>query len=499
VKKGWVGQHTFKAGAQIQYLKHYQLVGTPGNSIYTDDTNQMVDGGVLVRDPTSTGRPAGCNVLQPSPMMGSAATPCFQMTYFEPPRAQVRVGWAVGGFVQDTWRPTSWLTIVPGLRVDYGTARNSLDEVVQNLLGFGPRLGVSVDLTRDGKTLLKFAYGRANEVSSLRTATLADVGASQSTWEWNRATGRFSKFFSSQGGDRGYDLRGQCADGTLHIDCGNGKLSLRPPHSDFVTMSLERELSRNVMVGITYTYRKLADLWEDIEVNANRTLDGGTYASFGDPRYGQVKAFRPSEVAFRRYNAIDFVLNGAPSPNWNFFVAYTLSFLDGTLDDQFSTLRDDPARDFRFYGYLSDDHRHQLKANGSYSWKGLSLGLNLVFLTGAPATRLYLQNIGYVGRYSWRGLDPNADPNDIRKWTELRSPDILDIGLRVQYDAHALIKQHLSFIVDLFNALDLSTAANQGGNTMNQAGFEARNAVSYGAATNRQVPFRVQFGLRYQY
>ena len=62
-----------------------------------------------------------------------------------------------------------------------------------------------------------------------------------------------------------------------------------------------------------------------------------------------------------------------------------------------------------------------------------------------------------------------------------------------------ITRQHLSAIVDLFNLLDLSSATNTGSNTANQAGFEARNSVSYGAATNRQVPFRVQFGVRYQY
>ena len=30
------------------------------------------------------------------------------------------------------------------------------------------------------------------------------------------------------------------------------------------------------------------------------------------------------------------------------------------------------------------------------------------------------------------GVDPAADPNDVRKWTELRSPDILDVAVRAQ-------------------------------------------------------------------
>ena len=121
------------------------------------------------------------------------------------------------------------------------------------------------------------------------------------------------------------------------------------------------------------------------------------------------------------------------------------------------------------------------------------------YLTGAPTTRLYLQNLGYTGRYGWRGIDPNADPNDVRKWTELRSPDVFDLSVRAQYDFHQLTGQHISLIVDVFNALNLSTAVNAGANTTNQVGFEARNSPSYGTALSRQAPLRAQFGIRYQY
>jgi hypothetical protein len=502
VKRGWLGQHTFKAGAQFQYLRYYQLSGTPGNSTYTDDTAQMLDGGVLQRDVTSTERPFGCNPLQPNPRAGSPATPCARFTQYEPQRAQVRQGYALGVFIQDMWKPTDWLTIAPGLRIDYGTSRNSRGEITHNLLGFGPRIGASVDLLRDGKLLLKAAYGRSNEVSTLRIATNADAGAAQSTWEWTRTSGlagRFDRFVGSQGGDRGYDLRGYCPDGSLSAECGNARLSLRPPQADFFTASLEREVARNVSLSLTYTYRLLSNLWEDVQVNALRRLDGGDTSQFFDKNRGGVSAYRPTAEATRRYNGIDFVLAGSPSPAWQFMLAYTLSWLDGTVDDQLSTFRDDPPRDFRFYGYLADDHRHQIKANGSYTFRGLSVGVNMAFLSGAPATRLYQGPLGYVIRYGWRGVDPASDPNDLRKWTELRSPDVLDIAFRAQYDLFAITRQHLSAIVDLFNLLDLSSPTNTGSNTTNQAGFEARNSTSYGAATNRQVPFRVQFGVRYQY
>src|SRR5262249_42452366 len=151
------------------------------------------------------------------------------------------------------------------------------------------------------------------------------------------------------------------------------------------------------------------------------------------------------------------------SASWQVFVGYTVSWLDGTVDSAMTPFKSDPPRSFRYYGYLADDHRHTVKANTSYTWKGLTAGVNLTYATGAPATRRYQTTLGYVGRYGWRGVDPGPDPNDIRKWSELRNPDILDVSLRAQYDLHALIHQHLSVIVDLYNAFDLVSPVNGSG------------------------------------
>ncbi len=498
VKKGWIGQHTFKAGIQGQVIRHYLYNGTPANSTYTDDTS--VDGSVLARDPTSTERPPGCLQAAPQVNPGSPATPCYQLNTIEPALAQVRYGFGLGVFIQDTWKPTSWLTVVPGLRIDYGTAQNSRAETVQNLLGFGPRLGVNIDLTRDGKTLLKAAYGRANEVVSLLPAFSADATYQSNTWNFNRVSNRFDRWVTSSGGSGGYDLTGRCADGSTSLACGNAKLSLTPPRADSVTVSVERELFQNVIGSITYSYRMTSFLWEDIELNAVSSLDGSRFVQFGDTSRGNVSAYRPTAEAYRRYNGVDFLVSGNPSPNWMVTASYTLSFLDGTVDDQISSLRDDSPRDLRLYGYLADDHRHQVKLQSSYSFHGLTGGVNMIYLSGAPASRIYRgtkpSNGGYLNRYGWRGLDPAADPNDVRKWTELRTPDLVEINLRFQFDMHELIRQHLSVIVDLFNVLDTSTPI--GGS--NQAGFESRDiATTFGTVLSRQTPFRAQFGVRYQY
>lgn len=498
IKKGWLGEHTFKAGVQVTYLRHYQYYRTPGDSLYTD----QIGTGPLARPTTDTALPAQCNPAQP--FIGGAS-PCFRLTQYEPPIAQTQGGWSAGLFLQDTWKPIRWLTITPGLRIDYGTANNSLGQVVQNFLGFGPRLAAALDVTRDGRTFIKASYGRSNEVSTLLNAASADRGGAQSLWNFNPASGRFDSFFTSSGGGDGYDLRGHCTPGDKPtLACGNARLNLDPPHADMVILSVERELFQNVMGSISYTFRQHSNQWQSIELNALRTLDGGDYASFADPRYGSITAYRPMSAARRRYDGIDFVVDGQPSKSWYVRAAYTLSFLKGTVDDQFDSEGNgapgaDPPRNFLLNGYLADDHRHQVKIQTNYTFAGLTAGAVFTYLSGSPTTRLYLRNIGYVGRQGWRGVDPSAggDPNNIRSWSELRSPDLVVIDLRVQYDLDAIFKKghHLYVIADLFNVLDLTQPV--GAN--NQFGFQNQNSALFGTVLDRQSPFQAQLALRYQW
>ena len=153
-------------------------------------------------------------------------------------------------------------------------------------------------------------------MTSLLPAFSADATYQTRTWNYTRSTGRFDRFVTSSGGSGGYDLRGRCGDGSLSIECGNGKLSLTPPHSDSVTVSIERELFANVIGGVTYSFRKVSYMWENVELNAASSLDGSRFVQFGDTRYGNVFAYRPTAESFRRYNGIDFVVSGNPNPNW---------------------------------------------------------------------------------------------------------------------------------------------------------------------------------------
>ena len=100
-------------------------------------------------------------------------------------------GLGAGVYLQDRWKPWKRLTILPGIRFDWGVTRNSVGQTVSNLFGFGPRLGGVWDLTGDSKTIFSAFYGRSNETLSLLAAVNADVSATVSTMQWNPATNKF--------------------------------------------------------------------------------------------------------------------------------------------------------------------------------------------------------------------------------------------------------------------------------------------------------------------
>ena len=52
-------------------------------------------------------------------------------------------GLGAGIYVQDRWKPWKRLTILPGIRFDWGLTTNSVGQTVSNLFGVGPRLGAT--------------------------------------------------------------------------------------------------------------------------------------------------------------------------------------------------------------------------------------------------------------------------------------------------------------------------------------------------------------------
>jgi hypothetical protein len=143
-----------------------------------------------------------------------------------------------------------------------------------------------------------------------------------------------------------------------------------------------------------------------------------------------------------------------------------------------------------FDGFLTGDVRHNLKVHASYVFHGFNIGGLINYITAEPSSKHFYNynDQGFTNLRAPTGNDP-IKPNDPRAFAELRGPDLLVVNLRVSYDFHELIKQHVILIADFFNLFNLSTPTS----------FENTDIPTYGVVGSRQTPFRFQLGLRYIY
>jgi hypothetical protein len=353
---------------------------------------------------------------------------------------------------------------------------------VSSLFGFGPRLGATVDLTGDQRTIFSAAYGRSNETLSLLAAANADVSALQSTYQFNPATQTWD-LLQTAGGPNGYRLDPHAS----------------TPHSDEIIASLRREVLRGSVAGVTYTYKRLSTIWDGVEINQIWNAAGSRVLGYADGVNEIIYKYTTPNDNYRIYQGVDFEYEARPNDHLDFYAAYTLSWLYGPGSEEFGQIGGSEVGYSQFYnprqkplydGFLTEDTRHNLKLRVSYDWHGLTAGAFFNYLSGAPLRKLYYNpyDADYTNMRSPRGTEPGTgnSPNQV---AEFRLPDTVTVNVRLSFDMHELIHQHVILIADLFNLFNLSTPT----------GLENRDLPTFSQVTTRQTPFRFQLGLRYVY
>jgi hypothetical protein len=157
-RRGRSGTHEIQIGLSFQpHLRMSDIARYNNNGFVTEDA--------LLRDPQNPG----------------AGFIPFHRKVYETGEATVLdlSGQDEGGYVQDRWRPFSWLTIAAGVRLDFIRDRDRLSgHVVRDSLAFGPRLSASAALSpraalyaswgriHDGSTSSRYADGANTAVAS---------------------------------------------------------------------------------------------------------------------------------------------------------------------------------------------------------------------------------------------------------------------------------------------------------------------------------------------
>ena len=249
-------------------------------------------------------------------------------TYYSTPRKTVRTSDSTGFFFDDQWAPSKRLTFNLGARYDIMTAKFGKGQILAqptspegfagtlavirdrqgtgNLFDFrcfSPRLGVTYQLTKDGKTALRASFGRYYTPLGVESFGSGgpDQDRSYSTtqyflvpWEGLDANGD-GVIFDSETMNATRRLLEGVQNGTLtplnaQFTANNGgnldyrntfaiydpsltpfELKIQPgmknQHTDQFTVSLEREVFKNFSLALTYIHRNTTDMIVEWPIN----------------------------------------------------------------------------------------------------------------------------------------------------------------------------------------------------------------------------------------
>jgi carboxypeptidase family protein/TonB-dependent receptor-like protein len=199
---------------------------------------------------------------------------------------------------QDTWRPTSRLTLNLGLRWerqshfvppqvkiqgDFGTSGTFPRVNVGSWNGLAPRAGVAFDLSGNGKTVVKSTYGWYNfDFELVNFSNRYNQNSSVTyNYRWHDLNGDGLY----EPGEVNFDLNGL---DFLTVSGATNNLvnkNLKLPHTHEVTASLERELGKGLSIRGLYVYKRIVD-----------TIFNPNPAIGGNPVATSINTLRPYSV-----------------------------------------------------------------------------------------------------------------------------------------------------------------------------------------------------------
>jgi hypothetical protein len=372
-------------------------------------------------------------------------------------------------FVSDAVTLGNRATIDAGLRFDHDAAisqdlhaidlngretstviRGAGTLYVWNILS--PRLGATVNLSGDGRTVLRASYGRYSQ--GVMTGEIAPFhpGATPTiTTAFDPATGA-------------YTLPVSVVDASnLQLDPG-----IRAPHSDEYSVGADQQVGRDLSMAVAYVRKAGADFvgWTDvggIYHQETRTVAGVSVPVFVLDNSKSARLYRLTNPAGYglRYNGFVMTVEKRRSHGWQATGSYTFSRVTGLQPSsgstasggQFSTTAPgggltfgrDPNDLTNAGGRLPNDRPHMIHASGAVDLPrtGVVLAANLQLTSGKPWAAVGL--ISLPQNTQERIL---LEPRGTRR---LSAQTILD--LRISRAFSLSRASRLELVLDVLNAL----------------------------------------------
>ena len=296
-KDGWKGSHDFKVGYDWKRDRRILFNDQPFDIFYRD-TNSRVNFVDLYNTPTSPTN----SVVYNSVWLSDTWKMHDRLTLTLGGRLEsYRDGWGEQEFTPNghpalaTWSNPVYRDFVAPRTIEARTVAKTLD--------FAPRAGFAYDLTGDNRTVLKVFWGMFNFNSADNLADKENpVGRAQLRYN-----------FLDQNGNMILD--GPSELGSLNSTQGGGGFvridrDLKRPTASEVSVSLERELVPALSGRVSYVYKNIRNLWDEVDAirtpaynipytivdrgpdNVVGTADDQTFQTFDRPRSSAIASDR---------------------------------------------------------------------------------------------------------------------------------------------------------------------------------------------------------------
>ena len=357
-------------------------------------------------------------------------------------------------YLQDTWRPTSNLTINAGVRWETQQLFNALGEVSADIDdNVAPRVGFTWDPTKTGRGKVFAHWGKFYETIPM-DIVIRSFGGEISAFTYN-----VSPLPSDVSNDFSVRPSRFLGGGISRVDP-----SIEGQHLEEIVVGCEWEVKNSWAVGVKYIQRDLKSVIEDALSddadyfigNPGRGLMEGTF-DLGYA-FGYNSVLHALDEPVRTYDAIELTASKRLTKNFQFLASALWSELKGSYDGTFqlSTGQLDPNLNSAFdyfdfsvnnNGNLSNDREWQLKFDGIYQFdNGLNMGFSAFYRTGTPITAM-----GYSTAYNnWefylseRGAFGRVDA-------------AYEADLHLGYPLKLGDRYEMNILLDVFNLLDAQT------------------------------------------
>jgi hypothetical protein len=410
-------------------------------------------------------------------------------------------------YLEDNWSISDSVVLNAGLRLEGFDNRNSDgDSYIKIDDMLAPRFGFSWDVKGDNRSKLFGNAGRyflpvANVINIKQAGGFLDARnfyqfLGFENFDYNGTT-RQRPILGAQLGPTD-DSQGDGSVGDLR---GEVDRDMDPVYQDELILGFQSMIDDKWSWGVRGIYRRLHNAIDDMEITSNGILCGGeptgvgfvmgnpgeTLTVFTDTNCDdEADAFVNIDTAKagwalfdedgnyvgergyskpkRDYKALELMIDRAWDQRWAMNATYTLSFSKGNAEgpvnsdtDFADTGRteafDDPWVNLGGFGYLPNDHRHQLKVRGSYalneSWE---FGATLSVQSGRPISAFGTGNpFDDTSYHSFYILNEATGEYELHeRASEGRTPWIYDLGANVTF-RHSFSVAELNVKLSVYN------------------------------------------------